>query len=197
MQSWLQVWSSERTYSRTNGQHKNLAYRTTTQALAQMLKTTQMTAAKQWIAVNILPEDCCDGMSEYESTDGLERLATMASSSMRALADGITSKMRRSCSAPSTSWKSPLLSMFLALLSPPIHAHLLGPPSLALPPPRSNATAATGTLNFSTDLALQRKMDEALAEHGLEISPAVPASELGATTFCLGLILSGPTPGCF
>jgi len=40
-----------------------------------MLKTTQMTAAKQWIAVNILPEDCCDGMSEYESTDGLERLA--------------------------------------------------------------------------------------------------------------------------
>ena len=34
-----------------------------------------MTAAKQWIAVNILPEDCCDGMSEYESMDGLERLA--------------------------------------------------------------------------------------------------------------------------
>ena len=163
-----------------------------------MLKTTQMTAAKQWIAVNILPEDCCDGMSEYESTDGLERLATMASSSMRALADGITSKTRRSCSAPLTSRKSPLLSMFLALLSPPIQAHLLGPPSrLALPPPRSNATTATGTLNFSTDLALQRKMDEALAEHGLEISPAVSASELGATTFCLGLVLSGPTPDCF
>ena len=87
--------------------------------------------------------------------------------------------------------------MFLALLSPPIQAHLLEPPSLALPPPRSNATAATGTLNFSTDLALQRKMDEALAEHGLEISPAVSASELGATTFCLGLVLSGPTPDCF